>query len=563
MKVLTAAQMREVDRLTIEVQGVPGETLMANAGAAVVRILERRHAAALRGPVLVLCGRGNNGGDGCVVARLLLERGVAVETVLLAEPESLRGDAALHWAALRNRAATDALRSVTSEADWAAVRPRVAAASLIVDAMLGTGLNAPPRGLTAVAIRDCNEHGQRAVRMAVDLPSGLPADGEFAPGIELWDWECVLRATATVTFTAPKVGQVSGKGASYCGRLHVAAIGTAPATLANEAFRFQLTTAGLCRPFTAPRPADAHKGSFGHVLVVGGSAGKSGAVAMAGEAALRAGAGLATAAVPRSVLPIVAGHRPELMTEPLAETAEGTIAAALLAEGYLQFLFAGKTVLALGPGLSRQEETAEVARQLIARAPMPWVLDADGLNAFAGRRSELRAGAAGGVLTPHPGEMARLVETTSGAVQARRIQQAQRLAHETGAITVLKGFRTVTASPDGQVWINPTGNPGMATGGTGDILTGIVAGLIAQFPRVERGLVVAAGVYLHGLAADLAVEAVGEMTLCATDITAYLPQALRRVAATPACAPSELELDLSGPERSATEERTACEEPRH
>ncbi|MGH9541418.1 MAG: NAD(P)H-hydrate dehydratase, partial [Terriglobales bacterium] len=468
-------------------------------------------------------------------------------------PRVLRGEAAEAWAALRQSAPDRA--HVAADADaWSRWRQRLPQAAVVLDAILGTGLEAPPRDFAAAVIRDANELAPAAARVAVDLPSGLPADGEFAAQWAAWDWSAVFQAAATVTFTAPKIGQVSGRGAAFCGRLYVMPIGTPAALLASGEFPIELATAAALRRFAAPRPADSHKGRYGHVLVVGGSLGKSGAAAMAAEAALRAGAGLVTAAVPRSVQPLVAAYRPEVMTEALAETSEGTLAAALVEPECLRVLCAGKTVLALGPGVSAQAETAATVRRLIAAAPLPWVLDADGLNAFDGHRDELRAGAAGGVLTPHPGEMARLLGVSIAAVQARRVQLAQELARETGAVVALKGFRTVVAGPSGRVWINPTGNPGMASGGSGDVLTGIVAGLLAQFPAAPRGEVVAAAVYLHGWAADLAVETTGEMGLCATDITAHLPAALRRLGAAPPES-AELVLDLKGPERDLPADR--------
>lgn len=552
MKVLTSAQMRDIDRRAMAGAGVPaipGSRLMANAAAAVVQVLERDFASSLRGPLLVVCGRGNNGGDGLVVTRLLAARGVQAQAVLLGAPESLQGDAAEAWQALV-AAAPQCAGVAEDSAAWSRWRQRLAGATLVLDAIFGTGLEAPLRGLAAAVIADANELASPAARIAVDLPSGLPADGEFAAQWPQWDWGSVFRAAATITFAAPKLGQLTPRGAAYCGRLYIMPIGTPPPLLADPALAVELTTAAAIRRLAAPRSPDSHKGSFGHVLIVGGSLGKSGAVAMAAEAALRSGAGLVTAAVPRSVQALVAAYRPEIMTEALAESSDGTLASSVASPDQFRSLAAGKTVLALGPGLSTHPEAAAAARGLIAATSLPWVLDADGLNAFAQHRDALRAGAAGGVVTPHPGEMARLMNLSTAAVQMRRLPLALELARASGAVVLLKGYRTVIAAPSGRAWINPTGNPGMATGGSGDSLTGIVAGLLAQFSGQDLGLLAAAAAYLHGLAGDFAAATLGQMPLCATDITAHLPAALRRIAAAPPEEPPAMVLDWTGAERA-------------
>jgi ADP-dependent NAD(P)H-hydrate dehydratase / NAD(P)H-hydrate epimerase len=337
----------------------------------------------------------------------------------------------------------------------------------------------------------------------------------------------ILRARATVTFTAPKRGHYLSRHAASVGALSVAPIGTPDAVLAASGVRLRVTSAADVRPFVAPRPADSHKGRYGHVLVVAGSRGKSGAAVLASTAALRIGAGLVTAAVPASVLPIAASARPELMTEPLPETETGALDA--LSPECIAALLAPATVLALGPGLGQAEPTAASIRALVAAAPACCVLDADGLNAFVGRRSGLRLAA--GVLTPHPGEMARLFAVSTEEVQSRRLYYAQRLAAESGAIAVLKGHFTLVADPGGDVFINPCDTPGMATAGSGDVLTGIIAGLVAQYPAAPRLAVVAAAVYLHGAAGVWAAARQGEMGLIAGDIIAALPAAVRQAAA--------------------------------
>lgn len=555
MRVLTAEQMRAVDAATIAGQGghapVSGSELMDAAGAATLAYLQRRFAAAAQGPVAVLCGKGNNGGDGMVLARLLRQRGAEVRVLLLADPGALRGDAAEKWRALQPAGA--AISVAADAAAWAQARGALAGARLWVDALLGTGLSSPPRGLVADVIAELNRAQPRPPVLAIDLPSGLPADGEwFAATLADWPWDRVLRADATVTFTAPKLGSVTGPAVYLCGDLCIAPIGSpgaivdavaaapAPAGPASPAatgalsvsglpaLSAWLTTAAEAAPFLQPRPSDSHKGRFGHVLLLGGSFGKSGAPAMAADAALRIGAGLVTAAVPRSVLTAVAAYRPEIMTEPLAETSDGGVAAGILEPGVWDALVRGKSVAAIGPGLTAHPEVAATVRQVVTRLPIPWVLDADGLNAFAGRAAELRSAASPGILTPHPGEMGRLLGISTDEVQSHRLVCALQLAVATGDVVVLKGFRSLIAAPDGRVYINSTGNPGMATGGSGDILTGIIAGLWGQFPAADRLLVATVAVYLHGLAADCAAATTGELSLCATDITCSLPAAIRR-----------------------------------
>ncbi|MGN6592674.1 MAG: NAD(P)H-hydrate dehydratase [Terriglobales bacterium] len=519
MQILSAAQMREVDRLTIAEHGVDGGTLMAAAAAAVEARLERDFPRALAGRIAVLCGGGNNGGDGLVLTRLLRQRRVRALCLLFAPPARLRGDAA---AALPGCEPPPV--EVTSEDAWQAQRGAVLACDLVVDALFGTGLVRPLAGWLRQVVEDLNRNFRGPV-LAVDIPSGMGADGEGpAEAAEA----AVMRATATVTFTAPKRGHYLSRHAAAVGRLTCVPIGTPESVLEAiepPACRLRLTGTAECRPFLGPRLRDSHKGRFGHVLFIGGSRGKSGAAVLASTAALRSGAGLVTAAVPASVQPIVAAALPELMTEPLPETPAGAADGHALDGERLAALLAAATVLAVGPGLTQAPESAALARQIAAATEGPCVLDADALNAFHLRRRELRPRQ--GVLTPHPGEMARLFEVPTGEVQQRRLYYAQRLAGETGAIVVLKGQYTLVAAPDGPVYVNPTGNPGMATAGAGDVLTGIIAGLLAQFPAPEQRLeCVAAGVYLHGRAGDAAAARQGEMSLLAGDITQQLPGAM-------------------------------------
>lgn len=511
MKIVTAAEMREIDRITSERFGVPSLTLMENAGTAVAEFVISQYPSAER--IGVICGKGNNGGDGFVVARKLHGAGKGVRIILLAEPSQLRGDAAEMFA----RLPVAPVIARSSEELSGEQAQAVFESEILLDAILGTGFKPPVSGLYAEAIRTLN--ASSAPVIAVDIPSGADADvmGEQTG--------TVARADAVVTFTAPRPAHVFGRLTD--GVTVIAPIGS-PEEAIVSSLQLNLITARDIAPLIGPRPLAANKGNFGHVLVVGGSVGKAGSVAMAGMAGLRTGAGLSTVATPKSVLATVAGFHPEVMTEPLDETAAGTISSLPLESGAMDALIKGKTVLAVGPGISRNPETSEFVRSLVTKCKTPLVLDADGLNAFEGRAGELNGKGRSLVITPHPGEMARLVASTVAAVQRDRINVARSFAREHELIVVLKGHRTLIAQPDGTVWVNTTGNPGMATGGTGDILTGMVAGMTAQNPEHIAEAVTAA-VHLHGLAGDVACESMGEHSLVATDLLKALPQGFRRV----------------------------------
>jgi ADP-dependent NAD(P)H-hydrate dehydratase / NAD(P)H-hydrate epimerase len=511
MKIVSAAEMRSIDHATSERFGVPSLTLMENAGSAVAHFILSDYSQAQR--IAILCGKGNNGGDGFVAARKLAEAGRAVHVLLLCAPEELRGDAAAMFLQLTVRplVVREPAHLDSPEAT------EMFAADLLVDAVLGTGFRPPVSSLYAAAISKMN--GSAAPIVAVDIPTGADADA-MQP-----QTGAIARADAVVTFTAPRPAHVFS--ALTSGPTVIAPIGSPPEAIASN-LGLHLSTAADFASLLAPRARDANKGSYGHVLVIGGSLGKAGAAAMAGFSALRAGAGLVTVATAKSVLPTVAGFHPELMTYPLPETAEGTISSEAYVAGQDMFLDR-KTVIAIGPGISRNAETYQFVRGMLkfasAQADVQFVLDADALNAFAGEAGELNGRERTIVITPHPGEMARLTGLTIAEIQAKRLDVARRFASEHELIVVLKGHRTLIASPDGTVWVNPTGNPGMATGGTGDILTGMVAGLIAQHPQ-QAIAATALAVYLHGLAGDLASVSVGESSLVATDLVRFLPEAL-------------------------------------
>ncbi len=520
MHLLTAAQMRECDAATIAGRGPSGSELMAAAAAAVVARIERDFPATLAGHITILCGGGNNGGDGLVMARILGERGIAVTAIVLAREERLGGDALRALVALRALGGSEPA-FVSDALAWDQHRRATLASMLIVDAVFGTGLLQPVRGFIADIFTELNRDYRGPV-VAVDIPSGLSADAE-GPA-ESHD-SIVLRADATVTLAAPKLGHFLSWQSGAVGDLSVAPIGIPDDILDAAGSNIRLTTAEDCRPYLEPRARQAHKGSFGHVLVVAGSLGKSGAAVLASSAALRIGAGLVTAAVPRSVQPLVAAARAELMTEALPETRSGGLTHAGLEPRIFQTLLRPATVVAMGCGVGSSKEALEFVRFLLTVINVPCVLDADGLNAFAGRRQELKF-RAGGILTPHPGEMARLFSVDTTEIESRRRYYAQRLAAETGAIALLKGHGTLIADPDGALFVNSTGNPGMATAGVGDALTGIIAGLVAQFPRRSRLETTAIAAYLHGRAGDRAAALKGEMGMMAGDLVEALPETL-------------------------------------
>ena len=505
MKIVTAAEMREIDRMTSEKYGVPSLTLMENAGRAVAeQVLRYWHPGAR---MVAICGKGNNGGDGFVIARLLAEKKKHFEIVLLADPAELKGDAAIMYSKLPMQATI-----VRSIEEWKSERVQEAlAADLYVDAILGTGFKPPVTGLYAEAIAFLNASQSQVI--AVDIPSGSDADA-MAP-----QQGTIVRADVTVTFTAPRPAHVFG--ALTQGPTFVASIGSPDESIVSS-LQLNLIHPRDFVPLIAKRPPESNKGNYGHVLVIGGSLGKAGAAAMAGMAALRAGVGLSTVATPKSVLHTVAGFFPELMTESLPETDHGTIATS--AGVRIEELVKSMTVTAIGPGISRDPHTATLVRSLVAHNKIAMVVDADGLNAFEGHTQELNGNDRTLVITPHPGEMGRLAGCSTADVQKDRLAVARKFAREHALIVVLKGHGTLVVQPDGEAWVNTTGNPGMATGGTGDILTGVVAAMIAQSPK-DALKATCAAVYLHGLGGDIMSEIAGEHSLVATDLLRGLSDA--------------------------------------
>jgi hydroxyethylthiazole kinase-like uncharacterized protein yjeF len=509
MKLVTAEHMRELDRRTIEDLGVASLVLMENAGRSTYQIL-RREFPGLTGPVVVLAGRGNNGGDGFVVARYLANDGIPVIVFLVAARDQVRGDALVNLKILEKLDVE--IEEILGEDRLNDVLHHMSRAGLVVDALLGTGLNSPVRGLFAEVIDRVNR--TRTKVLAVDIPSGLSADTGDPLGL-------AVKADVTVTYGFPKIGQILPPGRDLVGRLWQVDI-SIPPDLAGDAATELAEAAGM-RTLLPARPFASHKGTFGHLVVVAGSEGKTGAATLSSEAALRTGAGLVTLAVPASLLDILAVKLTEAMTLPLPE-AEGARALGEAALSPLNDFLGGKTAVALGPGLGTHPETQALVRTLVRDCPLPMVVDADGLNALAGHLEVLKNSAGPRILTPHPGEMARLLGATPKEVQSRRLDTAREVATAHGVWVVLKGAQTVVAEPGGHLSLNPTGNPVLASGGTGDVLTGLIGGFLAQ--RVPPWDAARLGVYLHGLTANYLAEVIGPRGHLAGDLIASFPELL-------------------------------------
>ena len=513
MKIVTGTEMQSLDRRTITEAHVPSAVLMERAGEGIARHLEE-HCGPVRGKTItILCGKGNNGGDGLVVARLLHRRRARIHVVLLTPITDLGRDAATMYrrlvritgrtAIVRFRSADETQRLLTSS-------------DILVDALLGTGLSSVVTGAYREAIDLINRAGKPVI--AVDIPSGLHADTGAVLGQ-------AIRATLTVTCGLPKLGLYVDAGIDHAGAVRVVDIGIPPAYVDAIESRTLLLTRDSMFQSLPERAPSSHKGTFGHAGIIAGSVGKTGAAVLAARAALRVGAGLVTVATPNSVNDVLEAKLLEAMTMPLPETKARTLARSGL-DRIVAFIQT-RTALAVGPGLSTHPETVELVQSLLKHLDRPSVLDADALNALAGRASLLTECKTPPILTPHPGEMARLeVDATTQSVNADRIGTARRFSRERGVFVVLKGARTVIARPDGLVAICPTGNPGMATAGTGDVLTGMIVGLLAQ--RIPAWEAACAATYFHGLAGDLASQHLGQPGMLAGDLIAQIPYALQR-----------------------------------
>jgi NAD(P)H-hydrate epimerase len=507
--------MREADRRTIEDIGIPSLVLMENAGRQAVAAMEAMYSDLSDRQVAVLCGRGNNGGDGFVIARTLVQRGIDVAVFLIGSVGDVRGDARVNLEILGRLGLT--VVEVADSQAWELHFSEVSDCTLIVDAIFGTGLNAPVSGLVGSVIADVNASGIPVV--AIDVPSGLSADSCYPIGES-------IEAGTTVTLAAPKLPLVLPPAETRAGDIVIADIGIPSEILdAVDGPRIELLTRASAREHLTPRTPDSHKGDYGHVLVVAGSRGKTGAAHLAGVGALRSGAGLVTIATAASCQDVVAAMAPEYMTVGLRETEAG-----LDPEGVDQLLELARDVVAIGPGLGQSPGTQEFIKAFVDRATMPIVVDADGLNTFHSDPDRLMGREGRDVIiTPHPGEMARLVGMSTDEVQASRLEIARNFAASHHLYVVLKGHRTLIATPDGKLFINPTGNPGMSTGGTGDVLTGMIAAWLAHLLDAEAACKVA--VYLHGMAGDLAEADEGEVSMTAGDVAGHIGDAILELTA--------------------------------
>jgi len=513
MKVVTGAEMKEIDRYTIEEVGISGLVLMENAGRevaqAAVELLDNLNGNL----VIVLAGKGNNGGDGFVVSRLLIEQGFEVKTILLGKKEDISGDAKVNLEILDKLEAK--IWEISSKEEVLELKLLVDKTDLIVDALLGTGIKGELRGLYPEVITLVNNSPTAVI--AVDIPSGIEADtGRVV--------DTAIEADETITFALPKIGTILYPGADFVGNLKVVDIGIPQMVITKQEFKIDLITSKLVNDLLPIRVADSHKGSYGKLLLVAGSTGMTGAATLATQASLKIGAGLVTLGVPRSLNPILEIKLTEAMTYPLGESKEGILSRESVIE--IKKLLNDRDVLAIGPGLTANDEIGYIVNHLLEKTDKPMVVDADGLNVIYDLNI-LKGRTVPTVLTPHPGELSKLINQPIEAIRVNSIEIAKDFAREYNVILVLKGARTIIATPQGEIYVNSTGNSGMATGGSGDVLTGLISGLLAQGIDGRSATII--GVYLHGLAADLAAEELTEYSLLPSDIIDYLPQALRTV----------------------------------
>ncbi len=509
MLLVDAGTMRELDRKAIEALGIPGIVLMENAGRGCTDILVREFAGELEAGCLVVAGPGNNGGDGFVIARHLFQKGLPVRAVCLSPLEKFRGDALTNLNICRKMGVQ--IKECLDEESLSETAVFFETSGILVDAVFGTGLSRDVSEHFAVAISLMNRSSARV--LSVDIASGLSADTGRVLG-------CAVKADCTAAMAMAKTGHVNWPGRLYTGTLHVVDIGIPGDFISRAGTNFEYFQEDEFRVCFRPRPVDGHKGTFGHLLIMGGARGKTGAVCLAAGAALRSGAGLVTVAAPRSSQFIIAGKLTEAMTEGIPETPVGE--PSFHAVDGLDELYEGKKAACVGPGLGLSREATIFCQEVIARCPMPLVVDADGLSAVAGALEVVRESAFPRVLTPHPGEMSRLLDCTVKEVQEDRTGAARKLARETGATVVLKGCATVTCDPSGRISINSSGNSGMGTGGMGDCLTGIIGALLAQgYSPWDAARI---GVFAHGKAADLLSKIEGPMGYLASEVADWLPR---------------------------------------
>lgn len=514
MKVLNSRQMKEIDKEAIEEIGIPGPILMENAGLQIFREIMARFPRIREEKIVIIAGKGNNGGDGFVIARHLFNQGCDPHVILLVRKKELKGDAALNFGIAEKIGIR--ISEITTIGAWKNNKKALFQATLIVDAIFGTGLTSAVRGMYSSVIQDINK--SKAFKVAVDIPSGLSTDTFRIIG------PCV-KADLTVTMAAPKIAHIFPPAEGFIGELIVADISVPPYLFEKEDLKLELVEKQNLLPYFRKRKKDAHKGTYGHLFIVSGSLGKTGAAIMAGKAGLKMGAGLVTVGTPESCLPIVARSMVELMTEPLPETPKKTLAYEALER--ILALLKDKDALMIGPGISTHPSTAKLVLSLIPKIKIPAVIDADALNILASKPELFKSLNQPAVLTPHPGEFARLLRISTKEVVEKKLELTPKFAQKYGVYVVLKGYKTLIATPEGDVYINPTGNPGMATAGSGDVLSGMIASMIIQ----EKNLLdaVLAAVYTHGLSGDIGAERIGEKALTAAKIITYLPAALKRL----------------------------------
>lgn len=515
MKLLKADEMKDIDRRASSEFGIPSLILMENAGLRTLEVIEEILGETKNRMIIILAGKGNNGGDGLVIARHLINSGAVVETYLTGEVEDLTHDSRINYEILLKMGARILL--LNSEKDLDRLMLSLMNADLIVDALYGIGFKGSLNQFDSRLVKMVN--WCRAPVVAVDIPSGVEADTGRVHGD-------AIKASHTVTFALPKIGLVLEPGKEYAGTLSVADISIPAVLLEDNNIKTNLISEPMLSALLKPRVANSHKGTYGHALLLGGSPGMVGAIMMASLAALRTGAGLVTAAVPESLTAVVDSGLMEVMTAPLAQTAQSAIA--LEALPAIENLLGTVSVCAIGPGMSRYPEAGAIVRYILERSGVPLVIDADGLNALENDVAILKDRQVPIVLTPHPGEMARLTGKSIEEIQSRRLEITQTFAQKWGVTLVLKGNKTIIANPSGEVYINISGNPGMATAGSGDVLTGIITGLIAQGLKPQDAAF--AGVYLHGWAGDVAAEIKGEQGMIAGDLILCLPEVLKRFA---------------------------------
>ena len=514
MKIVTAQQMKELDRRTIQEAGVPGTTLMERAGEGVVAALEGTWDSTSGKIITIFCGKGNNGGDGFVIARLLKRKRAKVTVCLLASPRDLRGEAKIMYQRFVKAAGTAAVLSKPAKSR---IRTLVSRSDLLVDALLGTGISSLVTDHFQTAIEIMN--GSKCPIIAVDIPSGIHTDSGTVLGT-------AVRAHLTVSFEYPKIGVFLGSACDYVGKLRVVNIGIPPEYLDSMDVKVHLLTSDMIRQWIPARPRSAHKGTFGHLGLIAGSTGKSGAAALSAKAALRCGTGLVTIATPANVNSILETLTLEAMTTPMPQTADGSLSQD--ARPCLEAFAQERNALAIGPGLSTQVETVALVRSFVRSLDRPTIIDADALNALADQTSILQSCRIPPILTPHPGEMARLLgKGTAQDVNQDRLGVARQFAQNHGCILVLKGTHTVIANADQEVAICPTGNPGMASAGMGDALTGMIGGLLAQ--GLTPWKAAQAGVFLHGLAGNIGTRQHGEIGLLAGDLIDAIPAAFQQI----------------------------------